>query len=110
MHPGVDRREHRLVGVGPRVLGEVHDPARHRARGEPLERRHRRVQVGVVAVDRVDVVAQPHTGVGDADPRRGGALGEANGERPGVLGRHPLLELEEARRLGLQAALDPARD
>ena len=48
----VDRRERGLVVVGPRaLLGQPHDPARHRAGGEPLERRHGRVQVDVVAVD-----------------------------------------------------------
>ena len=61
-------------------------------------------------MDRVDVVAQPQAGIGDADARGRGALGEPGGERAGVRGRQHLLEAEEARRLGLQAPVDPARD
>ena len=111
VHPRVERRERGLVGVGGGVvLGQVHDPARHRPGRQALEGRHGRVEVGVVAVDRVDVVAQPHAGIGDLDPRRGGLLGEPRGQRAGVGGRDPLLEAEEAGRLGLQAAVDPARD
>ena len=111
VHPRVERRERGLVGVGGGVvLGQVHDPARHRAGGEALEGRHRRVDVGVVAVDRVDVVAQPHAGVGEAHARGRGLLGEPRGQRPGVGRRDPLLEAEEAGRLGLQAAVDPAGD
>ena len=60
-------------------------------------------------MDRVDVVAQPQPGVGDPDRGRRGALREAHGERARLLRRHHLLEAEEARRLGLQAAVDPAR-
>ena len=86
----VDRRERRLVVVGPRaVLRQPHDPARHRAGGEPLERRHRRVQVDVVAVDRVDVVAQPDARVGEPQPRRARELGEPLRERPGLRRARP---------------------
>ena len=72
VHPRVERRERGLVVVGAsrRRSGSVDDPARHRAGGEALERRHRRVEVGVVAVDRVDVVAQPEAGVGDRHAAR----------------------------------------
>ena len=111
VHPRVDRRERGLVVVGGRVvLGQVDDPARHRAGREALEGRHGRVDVGVVAVDRVDVVAQPDAGVGELDARGRGLLGEPRGERAGVGRLDPLLEAEEAGRLGLQAAVDPARD
>ena len=87
VHPRVERRERGLVVVGRRAArsGSCDDPARHRARGEALERRHRRVQVGVVAVDRVDVVAQPDAGVGDLRRAPGAARSaSARGERPGV--------------------------
>ena len=81
-HPGVQRGEHRLVVVRGRArLGQPHDPARHRARREPLERRDGRVQVGVVAVDRVDVVAQPDARVDEPHPRRRGVGGQRRGER-----------------------------
>ena len=63
-----------------------------------------------MAVDRVDVVAQPDAGVGDLDARGRGLLGEPGGQRAGVGRRDPLLEAEEAGRLGLQAAVDPAGD
>ena len=63
-----------------------------------------------MAVDGVDVVAQPQAGVGDRDVRGRGALGQPGGERAGLLRAHGLLEAEEARGLGLQAAVDPARD
>ena len=62
-----------------------------------------------MAVDRVDVVAQPQPGVGDGHAGGRGVLGEADRERAGVLRRHHLLEAEEARRLGLQPPVDPAR-
>ena len=107
----VDRRERRLVVVGPRaLLRQPHDPARHRAGGEPLERRHRRVQVDVVAVQRVDVVAQPDAGVGEPQPRGRGELGEPLRERA-RLGRVDRLgQAEEAGALGLQPRVDPAGD
>ena len=110
-HPRVHRREHRLVVVGRGAgLGQAHDPAGHRARREPLERRDGRVQVGVVAVDRVDVLAQPEARVGDAHARGRGVAGERRGERAGLGRLEVLLEPEEAGRLGLQPPVDPARD
>ena len=61
-------------------------------------------------MDRVDVVAQPHARVGDPRARRARVLGERGGQRAGVGGRDRLLQAEEARRLGLQPRVDPARD
>ena len=63
-----------------------------------------------MAVDRVDVVAQPRAGVGDPQPGGRGELGEALGERPGRRRLDRLGQPEEARRLGLQPRVDPARD
>ena len=60
-------------------------------------------------MDRVDVVAQPDAGIGELDARGRGLLGEPRGQRPGLGRRDPLLEAEEAGRLGLQTAVDPAR-
>ena len=71
VQPGVERAEDGLVVVGGRaVLGQLGHVAGHRAGGDALERRDRGVDVGVVAVDRVDVVAQPDAGVGELQPRR----------------------------------------
>ncbi len=61
-------------------------------------------------MDGEDVVAQPHAGVGELHAGGPGALGERGGERPGVARLDPLLEVEEAGRLGEQAAVDPAGD
>ena len=107
----VEGRERRLVVVGPRPrLGQPHDPAGHRPGGEPLERRRRRVQVEVVAVDRVDVVAEPHARVGDPQPGGRGELGEPDRQRAGGDRVDRLGEAEEAGRLGLQPRVDPAGD
>ena len=57
----------------------------------------------------VDVVAQPHAGIGDGHAGRRGVLGQPRGEEAGVARLDALLEPEEARRLGLQAPVDPAR-
>ena len=64
--------------------------------------------VGVVAVEGVDVVAQPQAGVGELQPRGPRRLREGTGER--AVGLEVLLEPEEPGRLGLQACVDPARD
>ncbi len=61
-------------------------------------------------MDGEDVVAQPHAGVGELHAGRRGALGERGGERPRVARLDPLLEVEEAGRLGEQAAVDPPGD
>ena len=67
------------------------------------------MDVGVVAVDRVDVVAQPDARVGEL--HRAGRAGSASvaRERARLGRREALLEPEEAGRLGLQARVDPAR-
>jgi hypothetical protein len=63
-----------------------------------------------VAVDGVDVVAQPHAGVDHLHPRRRGTLGERCGEHADLARVDPLLELQEARRLRHQPPVDPAGD
>ena len=59
-------------------------------------------------MDRVHVVAQPDARVDDLHARGRGALGERRGQRAGVARLDPLLEAEEAGRLGQQPAVDPA--
>ncbi|CAA9506406.1 MAG: hypothetical protein AVDCRST_MAG30-2224 [uncultured Solirubrobacteraceae bacterium] len=63
-----------------------------------------------MAVQGVDVVAQPQAGVGDRDAGGRGAPGERRGEPPGVGGLDALLESQEPHGLRLQAPVDPARD
>ncbi|CAA9473401.1 MAG: hypothetical protein AVDCRST_MAG13-637 [uncultured Solirubrobacteraceae bacterium] len=109
--PRVERREDRLVVVGRRaVVGERRREPRHHPGGQPLEGRDGRVDVGVVAVDRVDVVAQPQARIGDRHPGGCGVLGERGGQAPGVGGLDALLEAQEPGGLGLQPPVDPARD
>ena len=78
--PGVDRRQRRLVVLDRLwpTIGQRDDPPHH-PRGDALERRHREVQVRVVAVGRVHVRAQPDAGIDDAD----------------VVGREPARELRQ---------------
>ena len=59
-------------------------------------------------MDRVHVLAQPDARVDDLHARRRRPLGERRGERAGVARLDPLLEPEEAGRLGQQPAVDPA--
>ena len=109
VHPGVERRQDRLVVVGRRALAGQRDrPAGHGARGQALEGGHRGVQVGVVAVDGVDVLAQPDARVDDLHARRRRPLGQRRGQRACVARLDPLLEPEEAGGLGQQPAVDPA--
>ena len=61
-------------GSGP-VLGDPQDPL-DRRHSQPLDRRHGQVAVEVVAVDRVDVLADPEPRVGEAHRRRAGVRGE----------------------------------
>ena len=60
-----------------RRLGHRAGDPRHHARGEALERRDGAVRIEVMAMGRVDVVAQPHARVGDVD----GAVGRAEPRR-----------------------------
>ena len=62
-----------------------------------------------MAVERVDVVAQPDAGVGDLHRRGPRRLGQPPRQRAGLVRREALLEAEEAGRLALQARVDPAR-
>ena len=95
VQPRVQRRQHRFVVVGRRaVLREPRDEARHRAGREALERRHRGVDVGVVAVDGVDVVAQPDPRVGELQRRQ---LGEPARQRAGFGRVEALLEARGSR-------------
>ena len=70
--PGVDRRERspRSPRRAPARRRGSPTIRRHHAGAEPLEHRHGRVAVAVVAVHGVHVVAQPHPRVGDAHARR----------------------------------------
>ena len=108
VQPGVERARHGLVVVRRRVLlGQRGDPLGHRADEDALEGRDGGVGVGVVAVEGVDVVAQPHAGVGELQPRGPRGLREGAGER--AVGLEVLLEPEEPGGLALQARVDPAR-
>ena len=73
VQPRVDRRERSPRSPRPRAgrpaAAVAHDPGHH-AGAEALEHRHGRVAIGVVAVDRVDVVAQPHARIRGAHARR----------------------------------------
>ena len=62
-----------------------------------------------MAVERVDVVAQPHAGVGELQPRRPGGLGQALGQRAASRGRVALLEPEEPGRPRSAAARRSSR-
>ena len=113
VHPRVQRREHGLVVVGRRAVPRAAGTTQRAI--APVARRSKvgdgGVQVRVVAVEGVHVVAQPHARVGDAAARAGAAASaSALGERAGVVRLDALLEAEEARRLGLEAPVDPARD
>ena len=77
--------------------------------GDRLERRHAHVQVEVVAVGRVDVVAQPEPGVGEHHLAVGHAPDD-RAERPAARRLHARVD---GQRLGLRPqppALEPRRD
>ena len=68
------------------------------------------MQVGVVAVDRVDVLAQPDARVDEPHLRGRRVARERRRERARLGRLEVLLEPEEAGRLGLQPPVDPAGD
>ncbi len=110
VQPGVDRREDPLVVIdrARAAVGEPRDPSHH-AGPDSLEHRHRRVRVAVVAVHRVDVVAQPHARVRRTHGRA--AQPEGSSEHRERLAGTPvdrLLEPERRWRRRACAAVKPA--
>ena len=110
VHPRVERREDGLVVVGRRAVGrQPDDPARHRAGGQALERRHGGVQVersGRAARRRRRAARCPGRRASAARagaPRR--AARPAGRRRRARCGR----SARGTRRLGLQPGVDPAR-
>ncbi len=100
--PGVDRRLEPLVVLdAPRTVGERADRPGHHPGGEPLEHRHRRVDVEQVAVEGVDVLAQPHPGVAHPHPRRGERAGQ--GAEPLVVADVDVGGCAQARGAGVAA-------
>jgi hypothetical protein len=104
----VERREHRLVVLRRRRVGDRADHPRERADREPLERRDDDVRVEVVAVRRVDVVAQPQARVGDLDGRRAQPGRQPLGDPGGAAGRDALVEPERGGRVAALAPIQPA--
>ena len=78
----VDGAEEALVVGGRRLVRELAGESSDQGDGDALGARQGEVGVHVVAVGRVDVVAQPDPGVGDAQAGRG----EGGGDRRGRAG------------------------